>query len=509
MKPTLTLLLLFIGYFIAAQDFDGARPVGSSSYGVNLGFQYNTNIQFTTRTWSGSHAILFNSHASQNMVNGSLGATGNTKYANNVGSNTSGAGAIMFYGNGGTMDFLISPNSTGAGDNIVWGTPKMRIKRDGKVGIGTSSPTKLLDVNGDARIGSLSSRKYLKISSAEWPEIRFETPSSNEQIRVGVAHADNSNYDISEGDFYVYTQTVGKMPLVVQRDSDVILNSNSGKVGIGTTTPIFKLDLLEESISGSEDIQRWKISDSNSDYLKIINATNASGQFIPSIYGYHDTDNRQALHLTGAISASNDAGSQPITVFDSRIANGPANNRPLFAWDSYGNRKMTLTANGNLGIGTTNPTEKLEVAGTIYSREVKVEVAAGTGPDYVFEPTYNLRTLEETEAYIQTNKHLPEIPSAKEMEANGVQLGEMNMLLLKKIEELTLHAIAQEKRISQLEPYPSLLKEREAKQGELEKKIEELTLHLIEKEKEIRGLKESHSSAITELAKRIEKLEKQ
>ena len=45
---------------------------------------------------------------------------------------------------------------------------------------------------------------------------------------------------------------------------------------------------------------------------------------------------------------------------------------------------MTLTANGNLGIGTTNPTEKLEVAGTIYSREVKVEVAAGTGPDYVF-----------------------------------------------------------------------------------------------------------------------------
>ena len=97
-------------------------------------------------------------------------------------------------------------------------------------------PLNLLDVNGDARIGSLSSRKYLKISSAEWPEIRFETPSSNEQIRVGVAHADNSNYDISEGDFYVYTQTVGKMPLVVQRDSDVILNSNSGKVGIGTTT---------------------------------------------------------------------------------------------------------------------------------------------------------------------------------------------------------------------------------------------------------------------------------
>ena len=53
MKPTLTLLLLFIGYFIAAQDFDGARPVGSSSYGVNLGFQYNTkySIHNTYLEW--------------------------------------------------------------------------------------------------------------------------------------------------------------------------------------------------------------------------------------------------------------------------------------------------------------------------------------------------------------------------------------------------------------------------------------------------------------------------
>ena len=71
-------------------------------------------------------------------------------------------------------------------------------------------------MNGDARIGNLTSRKYLKISSSEWPEVRFETPSSNEQIRIGVAHADNSTYNISEGDFYIYTQTASKMPLVVQ-----------------------------------------------------------------------------------------------------------------------------------------------------------------------------------------------------------------------------------------------------------------------------------------------------
>ena len=66
------------------------------------------------------------------------------------------------------------------------------------------------------------------------------------------------------------------------------------------------------------------------------------------------------------------------------------------------------------------------------------------GPDYVFADHYRLTTLKEVEDFIQQNKHLPEIPSAKEMEANGVELGTMNMLLLKKIEELTLYLLEQQ-----------------------------------------------------------------
>ena len=72
-------------------------------------------------------------------------------------------------------------------------------------------------------------------------------------------------------------------------------------------------------------------------------------------------------------------------------------------------------------------------------------VEASPWPDYVFEPEYNLLSLEETEAFIKKHQHLPELPSAKEIEANGVQLGEMNRLLLQKIEELTLHLIEQQK----------------------------------------------------------------
>jgi hypothetical protein len=102
---------------------------------------------------------------------------------------------------------------------------------------------------------------------------------------------------------------------------------------------------------------------------------------------------------------------------------------------------LNIIQNGNVGIGTTAPDAKLAVKGTVHANEVKVDLNGAVAPDYVFADDYKLLTLEEIKTYIDKNKHLPEVPSAKEVEANGVQLGEMNMLLLKKIEELTLHVI--------------------------------------------------------------------
>lgn len=100
---------------------------------------------------------------------------------------------------------------------------------------------------------------------------------------------------------------------------------------------------------------------------------------------------------------------------------------------------MRITRNGNVGIGTTTPSNKLEVNGTIRSKEVKVE--ASPWPDYVFKDSYKLPSLKEVKSYINKNKHLPDVPSAKEVESDGVKLGEMNAILLKKIEELTLYQI--------------------------------------------------------------------
>ncbi|WP_316824694.1 tail fiber protein [Pedobacter miscanthi] len=116
-----------------------------------------------------------------------------------------------------------------------------------------------------------------------------------------------------------------------------------------------------------------------------------------------------------------------------------------------GANKILLNPNsgGNVGIGTTTPDEKLTVKGKIKATEIRVN---GQGaPDYVFEESYNIGTLKELESYIKANKHLPEVPSAKEFERDGIALGDMNKMLLKKIEELTLHVIDMNKRMEKLE----------------------------------------------------------
>jgi hypothetical protein len=114
--------------------------------------------------------------------------------------------------------------------------------------------------------------------------------------------------------------------------------------------------------------------------------------------------------------------------------------------------QMRIDNLGNIGIGTgstaLNPLEKLAVNGLIHTKEVKVDLL--NWPDYVFEPSYILMPLNELEQMIISEKHLPEIPSAKEVEENGVLLGEMNKKLLQKVEELTLYMIQMNKEIELL-----------------------------------------------------------
>jgi hypothetical protein len=110
--------------------------------------------------------------------------------------------------------------------------------------------------------------------------------------------------------------------------------------------------------------------------------------------------------------------------------------------------QMIITKTGNIGIGTETPDTKLAVNGTIHAREVIVDLVGW--PDYVFQDDYNLMSLEELEKSININKHLPNIPSACEIENNGIQLGQMNKKLIEKVEELTLYIIQLNKELQEV-----------------------------------------------------------
>lgn len=277
-----------------------------------------------------------------------------------------------------TGDFLRI--GRGFNDNLVIGS-------NGCIGIGFTNPDKPLVVNGVTKfINPSNSSNFLY----------FDYASNGNKVRSYGTNLFLESRNSTE-DIEFRTDNSATTLMVVK---------GTGNVGIGTTTPDYKLD-----INGSLRI--------------LINGPIHS-------------------HIVFDIQGNDQNDGFYIRVPDVLQVN-PTVNTTAFV----------VKANGNVGIGI-DPDEKLTVDGKIRSEEVRVEVI--NGPDYVFESDYELQTLQETKKYIYEHKHLPEIPSAMEMETNGVDIGDLNMRLLKKIEELTVYQIElleeiiqMKKRIEQLE----------------------------------------------------------
>jgi len=202
-----------------------------------------------------------------------------------------------------------------------------------------------------------------------------------------------------------------------QRDNIFYMRGSDGNIGIGTANPLAKLEVYNGNIL----------------VRNAANIDNESTIMIAHSIKYADRDTFGiSLRTITQSSGTNAYGMQ------------------FFTQESYitgQTEKLRILGNGNVGIGVINPTNKLDVNGTIHSKEVKVDLLGWS--DFVFKKNYKLPTLEEVENHIKEKGHLENIPSEEEVLKNGINLGEMDSKLLQKIEELTLYSINQNKKIEE------------------------------------------------------------
>jgi len=278
-----------------------------------------------------------------------------------------------------------------------------------------------------------------------------------------------------------------------------INNTNSGNVGVGTTGPAAKLDVngtlqvYPSANKGGNGALKFRImpgvsstlleANSDGDWVDhdiIINAANSTSGNTDQLVvhrtgkigiGTGSPTERLHLHAPSGTAefrlsdaATGTASGRGIYFRMSSLQNADIinfENGKMLQFGTSGSPRLTIDGNGNIGIGTSSPQSELAVNGDIFSKKIKVTQSGW--PDYVFHPTYNLRSLSELEQYIQQHMHLPEVPSAATIEKDGLDLGDNQAVLLKKVEELTLYIIEQNKRMEKLEKEMADMKEQKNK----------------------------------------------
>ncbi|NQX42742.1 hypothetical protein SAMN05421820_11214 [Pedobacter steynii] len=234
----------------------------------------------------------------------------------------------------------------------------------------------------------------------------------------------------------------------------------SGNVGIGTTSPQALLDVGKLLTPGELGTVLARLQEGNymgdGTYLGIKGYETQTSTAIPSLYDIKSFALEHSFYGNTNSSIN--------------FLRGPSYTGGSISFATDNNtEKMRILYNGNVGIGLSNPLEKLAVNGKIHAQEIKVDMQGW--PDYVFKPAYRLSPLKEIKTFIDLNHHLPGIPSAEQVEKEGVHLGDMSAKLLKKIEELTLHLIEKE---NQLEEQKAEIKDLSQEFQQLKKEMEML-----------------------------------
>jgi len=213
-------------------------------------------------------------------------------------------------------------------------------------------------------------------------------------------------------------------------------------VGIGTTTPTALLDVNGNTrLGGTATVTNNFSVGGNSLLSGTLNVSGSTNLATTLAVGNNAS-------VGNNLSVTNNA-----TVGNTLSVTSNANVGANLAVNASATIGSDARVNGRVIVGnpaSTPGTHAMYVNGSIVATEVKVALQANW-PDYVFEPSYSLPNLNEWEQFISQNKHLPGVPSAAEVSQNGgIELGEMNRILLQKVEELTLLLISQQKQIDAL-----------------------------------------------------------
>lgn len=328
-------------------------------------------------------------------------------------------GTDNFLSIGGGLDEFNAATSllfyTGSSISQRTGTVRMAINSSGNVGIGTTTPAYALHVVGDA--GVSGDRQLVA---------RYNNTSGDYRASLGWSHLQLGN----NGPNWIVagrTATGGSLSFVVNNTADYAYAAFNGttamhitagaRVGIGTTSPAVPFEVTGAAVS-SPLYQSEAVRTTSSGHTSGFGVDGSGSNWGTSLF--QDGTKVFTVESNGGalIGANYVAGNAP--------ANG-------------------LAVEGNVGIGTASPSQKLEVNGSV--KATSFISSTTTYADFVFKADYRLAPLSEVEAHIREHGHLPDVPSEAQVAKDGIDLAAMQVKLLQKVEELTLHQIAQEKQL--------------------------------------------------------------
>jgi hypothetical protein len=338
------------------------------------------------------------------------------------------------------------------------------------VGIGINPPLMRLHVNnGDSAVALFENTQGLTtgINTA----IYFKTGSGSLPY-TGAIKTIGQSINAARMGFFTFASV---SPNGLRENMSI---TDAGFVGIGTTTPGYKLDvngrMLLRYNGGTAGLWLNKADNSNEaafvgnyndTVCGIYTNTGGGWQFFfdhkNGYLGMNTSTPKVGISFPAVLGkkislypGSNGDAGMGIYGNEFRLHSDYSGADITFGYDTYNSpftERMRVKGDGRVCIGTTSPANGylLSVFGKIIAEEVRVQLK-GSWPDYVFGENYKLPSLGSVKEFIQTNKHLPDMPAAQEVEKNGLDVGNMQKKMIEKIEQLTLYVIDLQQQITDL-----------------------------------------------------------